>query len=280
MSFPDPNSIESIRKRPAMYVGSTEFFGLIQYLVSAVNLHLAGRPSYVAISKEGAAFVVQSDAQLKISEDNGVLLPFERIERDPLTQRTGYDGSILNALSQSLSIEATSSSMRRMLLQYRSGVRVERQDVATGESHRLLKFTFVPDSSIFTIESVSAYNFHSYLKRLSYLYPGVRFRFTAGGQSEEFHSLKGIVDLFESVAGPYQLLHEPIHFRATEDDLDLELIFAFHSWSDNWLWSFINRGRAVLGGTHERGLASGLRAFRSKLNRSVRTYPFVTGSSA
>lgn len=275
LSHPDPSSIEFIRKRPAMYVGSTEFFGLIRYFVSAVNLHLAGAPSYVAVSMDKGAVTIESDAELVVTRcEDGVVLPFERLNANGMSP--GIDGPILMALSKSLLVHVA-SPQGGCSLECRSGKRVG-FDVRSGAGRdKRLTMTFVPDPSIFTIESISPYNFHSYLKRLSYLFPGIRLSVSANGQREEFRSANGLVDMFEGVVSPYQLVHEPVHFHVREAELDLEVIFAFQSWSGNRLWSFVNRGRAVLGGTHERGLAAGLQAFRSTLNRSVRKHRIRNG---
>ncbi len=41
---------------------------------------------------------------------------------------------------------------------------------------------------------------------------------------------------------------------------------AYHSWKDSHLWSFVNHGRAVEGGTHEQGLLQGLKRVKKKLD--------------
>jgi DNA gyrase/topoisomerase IV subunit B len=62
------------------------------------------------------------------------------------------------------------------------------------------------------------------------------------------------------------VMHEPIQFTAKKDELILECVMAYHSWSENHLWCFINNGRAVDGGTHERGLIDGIKKLKKKLD--------------
>lgn len=71
--------------------------------------------------------------------------------------------------------------------------------------------------------------------------------------------------MFDCVASPYQILHEPVHFRHIDGKLDLEIVWGFHSWQGHVVWSFINKGRAVEGGTHDQGLAAAFRSLPEKI---------------
>ncbi len=64
---------------------------------------------------------------------------------------------------------------------------------------------------------------------------------------------------------PYQLMNTPIHIEASEGRLRLELVFAYHSWTEDWRWCFINNGRAVQGGSHEKGLRDAFGQIHEKL---------------
>jgi DNA gyrase/topoisomerase IV subunit B len=70
--------------------------------------------------------------------------------------------------------------------------------------------------------------------------------------------------MFAAAAAPYQILDESVHFRHVDGELDLEIVWGFHSWRGDVIWSFINKGRAVEGGTHDQGLAAALRSLRTK----------------
>ncbi|TWU06704.1 DNA gyrase subunit B [Symmachiella macrocystis] len=252
-----------------MYIGSKDFFGLVHYIVGAVNLNLRRQPTYLTFSLANGRFTIESDADLRVEQyDDGTLSPFESLpkQKSEYWIDADYDGTVLNAFSASLSVEA-SSLQRQWAIEYHKGCReslhIQEADATTKPYSRI---SFVPDPAIFKVKAFSPYNFHSYLKRLSFLNPDVRFGVTIDGRKEEYHFANGIRDMFECVSSPYQLLHEPIHFRVTEDNVDIELIFAFQSWKGDVCWSFINKGRAVEGGTHETGLAAGLEAIRAKLD--------------
>lgn len=273
MTSSDLSDIEHVRQRASMYIGNTGFFGLIHYLVYAVNDLLLRNPTHVSLTHKAGSFTLESDVDLMVEEtESGDLYPFERFRKGD--ERVGYE-AVVTALSETLDIEATCSG-KRWKLKYERGHRCL-LEVTEAKQPAGARLCFVPDGSIFTIESISLYNFHSYLKRISFLHPTVRFNLTSDGSTTTYCSRNGIRDMFEAVAAPYQLLHEPIHFRETEGELDLEFIFAFHSWTQDCCWSFINKGRAVEGGTHEEGLVDGLSDLREALKMPDATEPYRNG---
>ena len=250
------SGIEAIRRRPAMYVGSTEFFGFINYLVCPIALLLGQRATRIAIAADAGGFVIEADVVVPIEETvRGRLSPFEEITS--LGQGHGFEGAVLNALSERLTVEVRHKQQSETLA-FRRGSRHSRHAAADRPSEPKTTLKFVPDASIFTVTSLSPAIFRSYLHRLSFLHEGVRFSLTLGSETQEFHAERGIVDLFTAVTAPYQILHEPIHLVADDGPLHLEAVLAYHSWNENGLWCFINNGRAVEGGTHEQGLADAL----------------------
>lgn len=254
-STPDgPSPIEGIRKRPSMYVGSTGFFGLIHYLVGPVALLLTREPSRIDVTLKDASFEVESDGKplLKLAED-GRITPFESFE-DPVNGH-GYEGCVLNALSRSLIVLAADASSSRTI-SYECGRRINHE--LSMDIGLVTRLSFTPDPSIFTVCELSPAIFESYLRRLSYLHPKVRFSVTYADQSREFAAPGGIRDLFDSISAPYQLLHTPVHITAMSGRLRLELVFAYQSWVQSSLCCFVNNGRAVEGGTHEYGLLRAL----------------------
>ncbi|MEM7355921.1 MAG: hypothetical protein AAF657_34210 [Acidobacteriota bacterium] len=245
-AIPVITASEAARKRPGMFLGSTGFFGLLNYLVAAFNLHLRGQASTIdcEVSEEG--FAMRSDAELRVEEFvEGSIFPFERLTGE------GVDGFILAMFSEFLEVDVTSAGLRRQL-RYEAGSRVARRSTRSSDSPAA-RLRFRPDRSIFTVPSVSQANLHSYLARISHLNPGVTLNLTVANSQCTYNS-RGMIDLFFHVAQPFQYLHPPIHIVAQQDELNLDLALAFHSWKRDHVWSFVNKGRTVDGGTHEGGL--------------------------
>jgi DNA gyrase/topoisomerase IV subunit B len=266
------SAVEGVRKRPGMYVGSTELFGFINYLVCPIALVLGQRPTRISIAAGDGGFVVESDVTVPIKQtSSGRFAPFEEISN--LGHGHSFEGTVLNALSERLTVEIQHEN-RTEALTFSRGIRESHHAVPGNSNEPRSTLKFAPDLSIFTVTDLSPAIFTSYLRRLSFLYPGIRFTISFGEETQEFYTERGIVDLFASVAAPYQLLHEPIHIVAEDGPLRLEAVFAYHSWKENGLWCFINNGRAVEGGTHEKGLTDALdQIYRKfKLPKSLKAH--------
>lgn len=254
------NHIESIRKRTSMYVGSTTQFGFINYLVCPVALLVSLKPRHICVTAADG-FEISCDVPLEISEKDGQMVPFECASA--FTNGAGLDGVVLNALSVQLTVRITNDTTTQVL-QYVRGIRTAHStSPASGDVGT--SFCFQPDEDILKVTSLPATIFESFLRRLSFLNEGITFSLTADGGTQSWQSDQGMLDLFTAIIAPYQIMHEPLQFRATDGDLELEVVMAFQSWVDDDMLCFMNRGRAVAGGTHEEGLRNGLRRLKRRL---------------
>lgn len=266
MSLEDLTDVEHVRARPLMYIGTTGFFGLVHYFVSAVNLVLERSPKWIAVEAVEDGFRIRSDANLCIERnESNELLPFERFRKEK--HGLGLDGPMLNALSSRLTVR-TSLGEQVIRLVFDRGRLID-ESQADGDSS-VTEFEFAPDSSIFTVSHFSSYNFDSYFRRISFLNPSTVFSFTESNTTRTYHSPNGIRGMFDCVSSPYQILHKPIHFRHVESKLDLEIVWGYHSWEGDVVWSFINKGRAVEGGTHDQGLAAAFRSLAKEVGLTKR----------
>ena len=223
MSLNHLSDVEHVRERPGMYIGSRGFFGLVHYLVDATNLILQHRPTKLAISTDGSEFTFGSDTTIPMSRNaTGKIFPFEVFKKDGNAKVS--HGPLLTALSESFSYSERHS--RTNYFSSRNGVRDDEAPRECPEEYASF-IRFAPDRTIFDCLSISDYVFKSYLKRMSFLFPKVTFRFDYDGNAQEFYSERGIPDMFDGLAGPFQLLHEPIQLSATKEDLQLSLSLHF-----------------------------------------------------
>jgi topoisomerase IV subunit B len=232
-----------------MFIGSTAYLGLIHYVAEPVTM-LLREPSgttWLNVSETGVGYVVESDGVIRIEEVKGNKIHvFEFLEPPECG-----DAVILNALSEYLDVCSSASGVARRL-RFERGVR--KVDEKGGSAETSTRLAFAPDPSIFESTKLPPAVIESFLRRLSFLHPGVRFRYLGADGTREYHAPGGIAELFAALASPVQLVSPPIHIQVAEQNLHLELIFAYHSWTQNTLCCFINTVRAVGGGTHEKGL--------------------------
>lgn len=244
--------VEHVRKRPAMYIGDTKFFGFVHYVVASVNFFLYRMAERIDITVDEDGIMIGSNIDLvrELSSMAGES-PFEKFHRDT----DDLDGVILNALSRSLEATSICQGERRHLA-FERGERklTESNSGDSTEAETIIRFQ--PDDTVFQVTNFSSQNFHSYLKRISFLHPTVRFSLGDRGEIFNYHSPGGIAALYDTIATPYQILHRPVHVVREADDWKLEAVWAFHSWRNDFGFSFVNNGRAAEGGTHELGRAA------------------------
>jgi DNA gyrase/topoisomerase IV subunit B len=244
------DSIESIRLRPGMYIGSTkDYMGLLLYLAEPITtlLREPSTATWLDVSGTGVGYVVESDGAMRIEEVKGNKIRVFELMGPP----EWGDAIIVNALSAYLDVYASAAGVGHRL-RFQRGVRKFHEKGEIAETRTRL--AFAPDPSIFESTKLPSAIIESFLRRLSFLHPGVRFRYLGAEGTREYHAPGGIADLFTGIASPFQLVSTPVHIRAAEQNLRLELIFSYHSWFHNSLCCFINTVKAVGGGTHEKGL--------------------------
>lgn len=245
------SDVEHIRKRPAMYLGGTDFFGFVQYLVSAFDVMLDHGATWIEF-EVAENYRLSSDARVPTRlNDRGALEPFEAFGE--LKPRHIPDAIILTALSEDFRVTLNDGETQTVLAT-KEGKResLQQEPAATSKPGATLEFD--PDIGIFSVTDVSPTVAHSYCKRTACLHPGVAFRIKMGGDVKEYRSTDGIRDFFAAVSTPYQILHTPIQIHESDGDLKVETVFVFHSWTENRIWSFANKGRVPDGGTHEAGM--------------------------
>lgn len=254
------SNVEDIRLRPAMYVGTTALFGLVNYLVCPVASLLARGANHIDIEVTDR-IKVASDIPLLLSEHEGRIVPLQGS-----TDVTDLDLIILNALSAEL-VVATNIGDGSKSFRFERGMRTSSEAHDRCDSIGTMLW-FRPDTEIFTTIDLSTAAFESYLRRLSFLYAGKHFSLTVAGTTQRFFEQDGIGSLFRQISSPFQLMHEPIRIAGQDGLLKLQLIMAHQSWSHDHVWCFINNGRAVEGGTHEEGLIEGIKKLQRELDVS------------
>ncbi len=279
--------LEGVRKRPAMYIGSTGLAGLhhmiYEVLDNSIDEAMAGfcdqiwitihADDRVSIEDNGRGIPVDIHSELKRPAAEIVMTTLHaggKFEKNVYKVSGGLHGvgvSVVNALSSHLELRIFRNG-KEYVQEYKRGEPLYDLKVVGNTSKRGTKVTFLPDIEIFETLDYDHDTIKRRLKELSYLNKNVKIHFTDErvGISETFHEEGGIVSFVRQINKVRKVLHkEPIYFVDRVDDVEVEIALQYNdSYVDNIL-SFVNNIHTKEGGTHESG-------FKSALTRTVNAY--------
>ncbi len=285
--------MEAVRKRPAMYIGSTGDMGLhhlvYEVVDNSVDEALAGHADKIDVTIHIDNSITVVDNGRGIPVDDMVIddekIPAAQVVMTKLHAGGKFDSStykvsgglhgvgvsVVNALSYQLDLEI-----------WRDG-HVWEQTYSKGEPTSKLKKTgttkkrgtkvhFVPDKSIFT---TTEYNFDTLaqrLRELAFLNKGLLITLnderntdskTGAAKSHEFKYTGGISEFIKHLNRGKQVLHDkPIYMEAERDSVAMEIALQYNDGYSETVFSFANNINTVDGGTH-------LSGFRTSLTRTI-----------
>jgi DNA gyrase subunit B len=279
--------LSAVRKRPAMYIGSTGPQGLhhlvYEVVDNSIDESLAGYCNEIGIT-------IHLDGSITV-EDNGRGIPVDmhstqkksaaevvmtvlhaggKFDSDSYKVSGGLHGvgvSVVNALSERLELEIRRNK-RKYRQSYRRGAPQEplREEGETGK--RGTKITFWPDPEIFETTEFSFETLSRRLRELAFLNAGVNIRiFDERSEKEHVFVYEGgIVSFVEYLNRAKTALHTPpIFITGQREGVEMEIAFQYNDGYDERIFSFANNINTHEGGTH-------LIGFKAALTRTMNTY--------
>ena len=286
--------LEAVRKRPGMYIGSTDTKGL-HHLVwevvdNSIDEHLAGycdrvdvivHPNNsVTVKDNGRGIPTGMHDKLQKSALEVVMTVLHaggKHDKDTYKVSGGLHGvgvSCVNALSSYLRAEVHREG-KVFEQEYERGKPMGDVKVLGDSSHRGTNITFTPDSEIF--EEV-VYDYDTLAKRLrelSYLNKGLTLRLTDERDKDEdsgeyrssfFHSEGGLKEFVKFIdQSRTSLLESPIHVMGKEENVEVEVALQYNTGYQENIFSYVNNINTREGGTHVAG-------FRRAVTRLFKQY--------
>ncbi|HET6373384.1 MAG TPA: DNA topoisomerase (ATP-hydrolyzing) subunit B [Candidatus Polarisedimenticolia bacterium] len=285
--------LEAVRKRPAMYIGSTGESGLhhlvYEVVDNAVDEAQAGYCDHIEV-------FIHLDNSVTV-QDNGRGIPVDMhpTEKKPAAEVVmttlhsggkfdnmsykvsgglhGVGVSVVNGLSESLELEIWRDGKVYQQSYERGKPTTPFQEVGKTSRSGGTKVTFRPDLEIFETTNFSYDVLSQRLRELAFLNPGVRidFKDERTDKSHEFHYAGGIVDFIKHLNRSRVTLHpEPIHVSGERDTVFIDVALQYNDTYAESVFAFANSINTVEGGTH-------LSGFRAALTRCINGYATQNG---
>jgi DNA gyrase subunit B len=280
--------LQPVRKRPSMYIGSTDARGLhhlvYEVVDNSIDEAMAGNCDEidVTLNEDGSVTVEDNGSGIPVGihkrfKKSGVEIVMTKLHAgakfDDKTYKVsgglhGVGVSVVNALSERLRVEV------------RRDGKLHAQDFKKGEAQGDLKevgtaegtgttVTFMPDTEIFEDITFDYPTILGKMRELAFLNKGVKIVLSKLGeepQQDEFQYEGGIVEFVKFINTNRSALHEdPIYFESSSDSVVVEVAMQYtDAYSEN-IHTYANNIGTIEGGTH-------LVGFRAALTRTMNDY--------
>jgi DNA gyrase subunit B len=280
--------LDAVRKRPAMYIGSTGVDGLhhlvYEVVDNSVDEHMAGfgETIDVTIHIDGSVTVVDNGrgiptgmhpTQKKSAAEVAltVLHAGGKFEQGAYTVSGGLHGvgiSVVNALSEWLELEIWQDG-QVFEQRYERGKPNAPLAVTGKTKRRGTKVRFKPDGQIFETLDFSFDVLAQRLRELAFLNKGLAITLKderkEPAKEQVFLYKGGIVSFVEHLNEAKTPLHKPIYVKVEKPEMILEVALQYNDGYAENLFSFANNINTKEGGTH-------LVGFKAALTRTINTY--------
>ena len=278
--------LEAVRKRPAMYIGSTGAPGLHHLVYEIVDN---------SIDEALAGFCDQVNVTIHIDNsitviDNGRGIPVDlhssgksaaevaltvlhaggKFDNDSYKVSGGLHGvgvSVVNALSERLDLEIWRNGQVYQQ-SYERGTPTGALEVTGTTQRRGTKVTFRPDAQIFETTEFSFDTLAQRLRELAFLNGGILITIDdeRDGKNHRFQYEGGIVSFVQHLNKNKAVVNEkPIFMKGEKDGIDAEIALQWNDAYTELVFTFANNINTHEGGTH-------LSGFRAALTRTINAY--------
>ncbi|EKE14607.1 MAG: hypothetical protein ACD_12C00395G0003, partial [uncultured bacterium] len=283
--------LEPVRKRPAMYIGSTDIKGvhhlITEIIDNSVDEALAGfaknvwikikKDNSAEISDDGRGIPIDPVPHYKISALEIVMTKLHaggKFNSDAYKVSGGLHGvgaSVVNALSSWTWVEVKRDH-KIYRQEYKRGkpqtkvLEIKKKDEFIRENGTTT--TFLPDEEIFKAGiSLDYETLKRSVRERAYLVAGLKFHLFDERYNEESHFYfeGGISSLVERINKNKETLTKPIYIKKEDEDISLEVALQYNDGFPESVESFVNVINTIEGGTH-------LTGFRMALTRSLNDY--------
>ena len=242
--------LEAVRKRPAMYIGSSSARGLhhlvYEVVDNSVDEALAGYATRieVTIHRDNSITVVDNGRGIPVDIHKTEKLPGLEVAMTMLHAGGKFDKStykvsgglhgvgvsVVNALSERLDVVVWRDGKEHHMA-FEQGKTVQKLEVTGKAKQTGTKVTFKPDPKIFSELRFDYSTLANRVRELAYLNKGLTLTLSderEKGKNETFMYKNGLAQFVEYLRGNRKALHpKPIQFEASKDDTEIDVAIQY-----------------------------------------------------
>ena len=271
--------LEAVRKRPGMYIGSTDKRGL-HHLVweivdNGIDEVINGYGNYIKISlnKDGSVTVSDEGRGVPIGmHESGKSTPeviYTILHAGGKFTEAGYKvsgglhgvgASVVNALSKRMDVTIYRDGLISNIT-FENGGHVKEKLHTIGKTNKTgTTVTFLPDSEIFKSTQFSFTTIAERMQESAFLLSGLTIEVIdeIDNKNVKYHYENGLVSFIDYMNENKTPLHKVINFSGTKQGIEVEIAMQYTNSYSEEILSFVNNVKTSDGGTHEVGFKTGI----------------------
>ena len=271
--------LEAVRKRPGMYIGSTDKRGLHHLVWEIVDnsidevLNGFGKKIKIIIHKDGSVSVEDEGRGVPVGmHESGMSTPeviytvlhaggkFENAGYKVSGGLHGVGGSVVNALSKWMEVTIKRDGYVHYI-RFEDGGKVKIPLKKLEKTSKTgTKVRFMPDDTIFSTTHFSFTTICERMQESAFLLKGLTVEVIdeEDNKQEVFCYDNGLKSFVEYLNDGKSELHKVVHFEGSKEGINVEIAFQYtDTYSENII-SFVNNVKTTDGGTHEVGFKTAL----------------------
>lgn len=281
--------LDPVRKRPGMYIGSTDERGLqhliIEIVDNSIDEALAGYCNHiqVVLQKDGSCKVVDNGRGIptgmhKTEKKSAVEVVLTKLHAGGKFGGSGYKISgglhgvglsCVNALSEWLEVEVKQNG-KIYHQDYKRGIPQNELTVVDTTNETGTTIVFMPDAEIFETTDFNYDSLKSRFKEIAFLNKGLTLSVEdmreGRERSDTFHYEGGIVEFVEALnKGQETVFEKPIYINVVKENYQVEICFQYNTGYSEVIHAYANNINTEEGGTH-------LVGFKNALSKLINDY--------
>jgi len=278
--------LEGVRKRPAMYIGSTGKEGLhhliYEVIDNSVDEALAGHCDKIIITihKDGSVTVIDNGRGIPVDthpvyKKSALEIVVTKLHAGGKFDKKAY---MISGGLHGVGISVVCALTKKMSVLVKRDGKIYEQTYSRGNKTSEVKATgkteetgttvkFIPDEQIF---STLDYDFNTLVTRMrevAFLNAGLKIQLIdeRKNKKEEFYYSGGLIEFVKWLNRSKEVLHKPIYFKKQTDHTIVEVAIQYNSTYQENIFGFVNTINTVEGGTHIIG-------FKTAVTRVINDY--------